>query len=399
MPRFAYVAQDARDVKVSGAMGASSRREALNTLINRKLTPVWLREEKPSRFHQRSVKTSDIESTFEMLSDLLSSGMSLSKALDVLCRRITSPKMRSVLERVRDEVVDGTSLAAALAEHPEVFRPITISLVDAAEQGGFLEESLEQLAESFRREQELRGQVLAALAYPVFLMVVGTMVMFGMMVFFVPRFEPLFGRMSANGELPFATSALLAASDFLRGHLVLLLGLVGLAGFMGLVLSDQSSRKTWLNSIRMRLPLVGPVFVELAIARLARTLGTMLSGGVPIVQALEISRHSVGDPRLELAVLNSSKNVQEGRSLTEPLRECNAFPIELTEMIAVGEQSNRLEKVLLAMAEKLESRSKRRLDSLVKLIEPMMMVVMACLVGFLITALLLPVFSSAGRFY
>lgn len=399
MPRYAYLAQDESGEMISGAMGASSRREALSVLIKRKLTPVQLCEQGVFKSRLRSVKASEIESVFEMLSDLLSSGMPLAKSLDVLCQRTTCAAMRSIVECVRDDVVDGSTLASAMSKHPNVFRPVTVGLIDAGEESGFLERSLTQLAEFMRREQELRGRVVAALAYPLFLLIVGVIVMLGMIIFFVPRFEPLFARMSANGELPIATSTLLAVSDLLRNNIVILASLVSGGLALGLIATSQSSRRDAMENFWRRLPLLGPIFVDLAIARFTRILGTMLQGGVPIVRALEISQHSVGDRRLAQAIMNSSKNVQAGRALTEPLRECGVFPIELTEMISVGEQSNRLEKVLLAMSEKLERKSQRKLDTLVKLIEPCLMVVMACLIGFLIVALLLPVFSSAGRFY
>ena len=395
MPRYSYVAQNSKGDRVAGAIGAANRRDALSALLGRELTPVQLRKQ---RDVASPVKASEVESFFEMLSDLLASGMSLSKSMDVLCRRTSSDSMRRVVESIRDQVNDGMALADAMGQHPEVFRPMMTSLVQAGEQSGFLEQSLMQLSEFARREQELRGRVLAALAYPLFLVVVGVIVLLGMMIFFVPRFEPLFDRMASSGELPVATSALLATSDFVRGNSLLIAAALGLLVFAW-VATDRESRREAFENIRLRLPWIGPVFGNLAIARFARIMGTMLQGGVPIVRALEIARHSMGNRRLSDAVLASSKNVQSGGSLTDPLRSCELFPIELTEMISVGEQSNRLEKVLLSMAGKLEAKSHRRLDAIVKLIEPCMMVVMAIVVGFLIVALLLPVFNSAGRFY
>ena len=398
MPRFSYVAQDGHGHRVTGAVGASCRREALGLLINRNLTPVRLREEN-SQTARRRIKASDLESFFEMLADLLGSGIPLAKSMDLLCQRTPCVAMRHVAESLRDDVIDGSTLADSMAKHSGVFRPITLSLVEAGEQSGLLENSLAQLAEFTRREQELRGRVLGALAYPAFLLVVGFIVMTGMMLFFVPKFEPLFSRMQESGNLPWATTALLGTSEFLRDNAMIILAAV--AGVILIVVTGTTTlaRRVIFDEFRVRLPWVGPIFVDMAIARFARVLGTMLQGGVPIVTSLEISRHALGVQKLSDAVMSSSASVQAGGSLTDPLRECGLFPIELTEMISVGEQSNRLEKVLLAIATKLEKRTQRQLDVLVKLIEPCLMVVMACLVGVLIVALLLPVFDSAGRFY
>jgi general secretion pathway protein F len=398
MPQFTYLARTEAGAKVSGDLGASSRRDALTALIGKNLTPIRLQQQEPSVATRRAVKPAAVESCFEMLSDLLASGIPLAQAMDVLCRRTTDGTLNHVLHTIRDDVIDGATLSDAMGRHPEVFRPLVISLIHAGEQGGFLEQSLAQLAELTRRQQELTGRLLGALAYPALLIVVGIAVMMGMMLFFVPRFEPLFERMAATGELPVATATLLSASDLLRNYGLIVALTLAVIVTAVVVSTDRADRQRYGDRLRMRLPVIGPIVVNLAIVRFARLLGTTLQGGVPIVQALQIARHSLGNRLLADAILQASHNIQAGRSLTEPLRASGLFPLEIVEMISVGEHSNRLEKVLLGIADRLESKTQRRLDTLVKMLEPAMMVVMACLVGFMIVALLLPVFNSAGRF-
>ena len=397
MPEFQYIALGAAGHRVTGMVKADTRREALRSLSAGDLVPVRLDEAPVSNRSRSRISSRMLAALFGQLGELLSSGVPLLKALDIVAAQHSTGGLKTVVEELRREVSQGRSLHRAMRDRTEVFPDLAVSLVEAGEEGGFLEESLRRVATILENRDELRGRLFGALAYPAFLLFLGGVVFVGMMVFFVPRFEPLFSRLQANGTLPWPTVLLLTVSDTLRAAWWWAIPVgASLAGLSHLLFGGPG-RAVLRDRFRMSLPLLGPVFRDSAVSRFCRVLGTLLANGVPMLRALEIAAGGAGNAALQASIREATKQVTAGRSLAEPLRRCGMIPPETLETIAVGESSNRLDTVLVELSDRLDRRTQRRLESMVKLLEPALMVVLAALIGFLVVALLLPVFEgSAG---
>lgn len=400
MPDFEYLARELSGRQVSGSVTAASEQEAVAVLTGRSLFPVRVGLSVSSQKHTavaaRRVAARHLTVFYSQLADLLKSGVPLLRSLQILEDQTSHASLKFVIQDVREQVADGTRLNEAMRRHPRTFNHLTVSMVRAGEEGSFLEEVLARIAAFSDHQEELKGRVTGAMVYPVFLMTVGTGIVSVMMVWFVPKFAAIFARMKSQGTLPWATSALLGISDlFQQWWLVMLVILV--AAITGLV--------TWLNTadgarqldkFRLRAPGLGPILQNLAVARFCRMLGTLLRNGVPILQALRIARDACGNVILAEAIGNAADHVSSGQSLAVPLRASGQFSRELVEMIAVGEEANNLENVLIGVADNLEKRTGRRIDMAVRLLEPVLLMIMAVIVTFVIAALLLPVLNMSS---
>lgn len=396
MPQFQYTARTASGEQTTGTLSALSRREALETLNRESLLPVTIKEQIERRVGSRRIKGVALASMYELLADLLESGVALLKALDVMKEQTAHPVLKTTLIDIRSKVADGLSLAEAMRSHPAVFRDLAVNMVHAGEEGGFLEDSLKRVARFTERQEEMKGRILGALAYPAFLLIAGLVVVTGMLAFFVPKFEPLFERMRDRGELPVPTILLLGVSDILRTHgaWILIAGAVCLFAGRNWLTSERTRLR--IDQLRLSVKGIGPIVRSLAIARFCRVLGTLLKNGVPILKSLEIAREATGNRALSSTIGEAAQNVSSGKSLAAPLAASGQFPRDVLEMITVGEQANRLDSILLDVADKLERRTQRKLDVMVKLMEPALMMVMAVVIGFLVVALLMPIFESNG---
>lgn len=397
MPEFSYTARTPEGEKVTGAITAGTEREALASLAGRSLFPMDVRADAPAPTpgNVRRVPAQLRATMYSQLADLLKSGVPLLRSISVLMRQTTHSGLKEVLQEVYRHVEDGSTLAEAMARYPRVFGEMSISMIRAGGEGGFLEEALTRVADFTETQDDLRKRTTGALAYPMFLAVVGTLVIVVLMVFFVPRFDTLFESLRARGELPVLTELLLKTSELMWAygpHAVVAM-LVGGFFLMRWLKTDRG--RLALDRFRIRLPIVGKVFLSLAVARFCRVLGTLLHNGVPIVRSLEISSDATGNRVLGLAVLEASENISSGESLAGPLQESGHFPPMVTEMVAVAEESNTLENVLLDIADSLERRTWRQLDIAVRLIEPIMLLMLASVVLVLVIALLLPVIKMS----
>lgn len=405
MPEFQYTAKELSGRQVSGVLTASSQAGAASLLSGQNLFPLSIAlaeaEVRQQKYSGRKVKSRLLATFFSQLADLLRSGVPLLRSLDLLDRQIKVGSLKLVLGDVRGQVADGTPLATALGQHPRVFNDLVVSMVRAGEEGGFLEDVLKRIATFTDHQEDLKGRVLGAIAYPAFLVVTGFTVVTIMIVWFVPKFEPIFDRLRTQGELPWATTTLLGISGFLQASLVegsgvqmwmLLLLAIGAFVFGGMVWSRTETGR-WITD-RMRLKL--RVIRSLSTARFCRILGTLLHNGVPILNSLRIAKDASGNLVLAGAINTAADSVQEGKALAGPLRASGEFSDEIVEMIAVGEESNNLEQVLINISENLEVRTYRQLELGVRFLEPLMLMVIAAVVLFVVAALLLPVFQSAG---
>jgi general secretion pathway protein F/type IV pilus assembly protein PilC len=300
------------------------------------------------------------------------------------------------MQDVHDQVAEGAGLDEALARHPRVFSELTVSMVRAGMEGAFLEDALRRVASFLERQEELKSRVLGAMAYPIFLAVVGSIVTTVLVVVFVPKFEPLFDRLQrTGGGLPAATTMLLWLSDFLgRYGLFVLLAAAGLLWAARHRLAAPGARR-WVDRTKLKLPIAGKIFHNSAVSRFCRVLGTLLRNGVPILKALQISSESSGNRLLAEAIVESAENVSSGESLSRPLADSGLVPPTVMAMISVAEEANTLDSVLINVADRIDQRIERQLSLMVRLIEPVMLVLIGGVVLFVLVALLLPVIEAS----
>jgi type II secretory pathway component PulF len=399
MPDFAYIARDLTGNRVEGTLAAGNEREAAAALSGRDLFPLKVATaDGRAAGAKRSPRVSArvMASTYSQLSALLGSGVPLLRSIEVLREQTPHKNLAFVLEDVHSRVQEGTTLADAMARHPRAFGELATSIVRAGAEGGFLEEGLDRLAKFVEQQDELKGKVVGALAYPAILFSLGTIVVNVLIIFFVPKFEQIFATLRKRGELPVVTDWLLWLSHTMQSYgIFILLALFALGWFLRKRLQTEEGR-VWLDKLRLKIPVASNIYLSLAVSRFCRILGTLLGGGVPIVRSLEISADSTGNRVLAGAVRDAAENISAGQSLAAPLKDSGHFPADVIEMIAVGEQSNNLEKVLPHIAESLERDTWRRLDLFVRLLEPLMLLILASVVLLVVIALLVPVLKMSS---
>ncbi|QDV58769.1 type II secretion system F family protein [Rosistilla oblonga] len=401
MAEFAYTARSMDGQRVTGTLTAASEREVSAQLAGKNLFPVDVKEVKEQSAMQLLGSSGRVNGQtmaifYAQLGSLLRSGVPMIRSLTLLSEQASNNTLKEVLQDIKTRVEDGEPLGEALARYPRVFSSMGINMVRAGMEGGFLEDALDRVGEFTELQEDLKGRTASALAYPIFLSVVGTVVVTILLVFFVPKFGELFARLEAKGQLPLATTTLLAFSELLQSYgLFLLAGLIAGGFFLKMQLATEAGQM-WADRVKIKLPIVGGILLSLAVARFCRVLGTLLTNGVPILRSLEISRAAAGNRVLGIAVADAAESVQSGETLSSPLASSGHFPATVTEMIRVAEESNTLDNVLIQIADGLEKRTFRRLDLFVRLLEPVMLLVLAGVVLFVVMALLLPVIKSSS---
>lgn len=333
-----------------------------------------------------------LENFTRLLSSLLAAGIPLSRALVILMREAASPAAGAQWKQVHDLVVDGLSLAEAMGRSPKTFPRVYVAMVEAGETGGFLDVVLGQIADFQAREKEMRGKVMTALLYPVILLFLAIGVLVFLLVFFIPRFQGIFAGFGA--ELPLITQVIVGTSEVLRSWGILLLVALGVGGYsLRTWLVSEAGRRVWEGFI-LRAPVVGPLVAQFSMSRFCRMLGTLLGAGVPLVNALNVARRSIGNQILVDAVANSIERVKEGKQLGPSLGDCrDLFSGSTLEMISVAEESGRLDTELVRIANVTEGDLDRQLRTAVALAEPLMLFLIAGFIGFIFIGMVIPIFS------
>ena len=338
------------------------------------------------------VSSEELENFIRLLSSLLAAGVPLSRALTILGKEASSPVAAAKWQEIHGLVVDGMSLANAMARSPDTFPKVYTAMVEAGEAGGFLDVVLAQIADFQSREKELRSKVLTAMIYPAVLLLMALVVLTVLLVFFIPKFQKVFT--SVKGALPLITRIIIGASDLLRSYgLVVAVGVVLGAFFLRTWFLSPAGRRVW-EGLTLKAPVVGPLSARFAMARFCRMLGTLIGADVQLVQALNVARRSIGNQILVDAVARSIDQVQQGGRLGQSLAECpTLFSGSVMEMISVAEESGRLDVELIRIANVTESELDRRLKTAVALAEPLLLFLIAGFIGFIFIGMLLPVFS------
>jgi type II secretory pathway component PulF len=401
MALFQYKVLQADGSVAEGQLDAGGRQDACRVLESRGLTPLRLKEVavapagRPSRWGWRKsgrVPFSALEDFTRSLSSLLSAGVPLSRALTILQKEASHPAAADKWRDLHGRVIDGVSLADAMAASPEVFPRVYVAMVESGEAGGFLDVVLGQIAEFQGREKELQAKVVSALIYPAVLLFLALAVLIYLLVFFIPRFQTLFEGFDA--ALPLLTQGIVMVSDFVRQYGFYLLG-AGIAAiwFGRSWLVREEHRRAW-ERVLLRAPIVGPLAAKLATARFCRMLGTLLGAGVPLMNGLAVARRSLGYQTLIDLVTDSSERVKQGEPLAASLADCRAlFPGSTLEMIAVAEESGRLDQELVRLAAVTETNLDRQLKTAVALTEPLMLFLIAAFIGVIFVGMVIPIFT------
>jgi type IV pilus assembly protein PilC len=322
---------------------------------------------------------------------MINSGLSLLRALTILGEQTGNKRLAEIVTQVRAEVEKGSSLSAAMAKHPRAFNRLYISMVRAGEVGGFLDQVLVKVAETFEKEVELRGKIRSAMTYPVVVFVMVLLIVGGMLIFIVPTFKNLYT--SLGGTLPLPTRLLIGVSDAMKRFFPLVLLAV-----IGLVIAYRRWRATpagryRLDQFKLKVKVFGPLFHKSALSRFSRTLATLIRAGVPILQALEIVADTVNNGVISRAIHDVQDSVREGESLATPLAKHPTFPAMVVQMMAVGEETGALDTMLSKVADFYDQEVEAAVASLTSLIEPLLIAVMGAAVGGMVVALYMPLFN------
>ncbi len=398
MPTFAYKARSSSGQAVAGTLVADTEMAAARMLDERQLLPIEIGELKnrESMITGRAARISQskVGVVYEQLSDLLRAGVPVLRALSVLARQSSSGALTRVLREVHDHVAGGDTLADALDRHPHAFMPLHVSMVRAGEKGGFLEDVLTRLSEFVARQDALRNKFIGSMIYPCVLLLAGVVAVTALMVIVVPRIRSLL----ETQTLPWTTRLVFGFSDLLSQHYLQLGGVIlVLVVVLSSFFRSRAGRQIWAQ-LELRAPGIGKIYTMVALCRFCRIFGTLLANGIPILHALRIAKDSTGNEILSAAIDQASESVGRGEPLATPLSQSRIFPPAMIDMIAVAEESNSLEKVLIEIANTQEARTERQIDLFVRLLEPMMLLVMGVMVMFIAVALLLPILklTSSG---
>jgi type IV pilus assembly protein PilC len=395
---FEYQALDNVGKVVKGRIEAPHQGAVAGRLKTMGIAPVAINEVSTTGLNREirigggsGVKTKDLAVMARQLATMVAAGLSILRALSILSDQTENKALAKVLGQVRADVETGQSLSAAMERHSNVFPPLMLNMVKAGEVGGFLEEVLLSIANNFEAEVKLRGKVKSAMTYPVVVFVIAILAVIGMLTFIVPVFANMFADLGA--ELPLPTQILVWLSNFLKWTagpfaVVLIVFFVWWAKHK----NDLAVREK-VDPIKLKVPVFGPLFQKVAIARFTRNFGTMIRAGVPLLQSLDIVGDTSGNITITHAVKDVRDSVRTGQSLTGPLSQHKVFPPMVVQMMAVGEDTGALDTMLDKVADFYDQEVEATTEQLTSLIEPIMIVVIGSIIGGMIVALYMPIFS------
>jgi len=402
MALFQYKAITANGAMTEGTLEAAGRQAALKELETQGLNPVDLAEggsaaknksqSDGNLFAAKKVSAKDLENFTRLLASLLSAGLPLSRALVILVKETSSPVAKAQWKEIHDQVIDGVSLADAMAKSPEIFPKVYTAMVEAGETGGFLDVVLNQIAEFQMREKELKSKVMAAMLYPAILLLLALGVLAYLMVFFIPKFQTMFTGLGA--ELPLITQIIIGTSDLIRDYGLLIVAAIVVSAIGAQKwLSTENGRRIKEQTL-LRTPVVGPLVAKYALARFCRMLGTLLGSGVALIGSLSVAARAIGNQVLTDAVTGSIEGVKKGDSLAPSLGKCKDLFVGSTlEMISVAEESSRLDEELVRISDVTEGDLDRQLKTAVALTEPLMLFFIAAFIGTIFIGMVIPIFS------
>lgn len=398
MAKFNYVAVDKRGKKQKGSLEAADEREIKRLLRKEGLVLVSSKKtggkggNKPKSSFFNPVNSKDISIITRQFATMLDSGIALLRAIGIIEKQVEKPKLQEIFSSVKADVSSGMALSNALAKYPKYFDKLYLSMVKAGEASGSLDVVLNRLAESMEASQELKGKVKGAMMYPIIVISVSIIIVIGLMVGIVPRFVEMFD--GAGVKMPGFTLFVIGVSDVLASWigLVILLALI-VGGFFFVKWVKTPKGKERFDTFILKMPLAGKLLRKVAVARFTRTMATLLNSGVPILVAFDIASDTSGNAVISNAVISARNSIKEGNTIAKPLAESGEFPVMVTQMIEVGEESGTITEMLNKLSDFIEQEIREGLGQLVAAMEPLAIVFMAVIVGGIVIALFLPMLS------
>lgn len=424
MPKYSYVAMDAQGKETKGTLEVASQNEAIARVKEMNLFPTKIvevdksKEKTPAKKGKGGkpkrkggaaniqikipglggkVKPKVLTTFTRQLATLVDAGLPLLRGLRVLEKQEKSVVLRDIIGELALSIEGGSTFSEGLAQHPKVFNRLFVNMVKAGELGGVLEVVLNRLAEFMEKAQKIKGKVVAAMFYPVAVLVVATAILLILMVKVVPKFQEVFQGLAEGAQLPAFTRFVMGVSNVIKTNLLVSVGvLVALYILFVLFKKTKFGRFAW-DKFVLKVPVVGPVVSKVAISRFTRTLGTLVSSGVPILQALTIVKETAGNVIISKAVSDVHESVKEGETITAPLETSGVFPPMVISMVDVGEQTGALPEMLLKIADNYDEEVDNAVAAMTSLLEPIMIVCLAVIVGSIVIAMFMPLIDLMNR--
>ncbi|MFZ4716184.1 MAG: type II secretion system F family protein [Chthoniobacterales bacterium] len=413
MPSFAYVALDAQGQQVTDSLDAASQSEAINTLRGRGLFPTSVKEQSRATksksapqggkkaaskeikinipfLEKKTIKGKTLMVFTRQLATLIDAGLPLLRGLTVLGNQERDPVLKKTITQLTDSIQSGGTFSDGLTAHPKIFNKLYVNMVKAGELGGVLDVVLNRLAEFQEKAQKVKGKVKSAMMYPAIVMVIAVVIMGFLLVFIVPKFEQIFADMLGGKPLPLLTQIVIGASRGIKDNIIFLV--LGIGGIVGAVKYTASTPKgsVLIDQFMLKAPLFGDLTRKNGISRFTRTLGTLVTSGVPILQALNITKETAGNAVISSAITKIHDSVKEGESIVRPMDASGVFPPMVISMVDVGEETGQLPEMLLKVADLYDDEVDSSVAGLTSMMEPIMIVFLAVVVGSIVIALFLP---------
>lgn len=420
MPRYTYVALDARGQESTGLVDATSPNEAIGQLRQAGYFPTNVCEEgaapravvrgkaKPAKvprakkaakskeialFQRKTVKPKTLMVFTRQLATLIDAGLPLLRGLNVLAKQERDKVLKKTITNLADSVQGGSTFSEGLAQHPRIFNDLYVNMVRAGEVGGVLELVLTRLAEFQEKAQKIKNKVVSAMVYPIIVLLLAFAIMTFLLIFIVPKFEQIFHDMLGDKPLPGITLFVIGVSRFVQDHWLVLSAAIAVLVVAYKFIARTKRGRALIDRVKLRLPMFGDLLRKTAISRFSRTLGTLVTSGVPILQALDITRETAGNAVIANAITQVHDSVKEGESIVTPLEASGAFPPMVISMIDVGEETGQLPEMLVKIAEVYDDEIDNSVAALTSLLEPVMIVILALVVGTIVIALFMPLIS------
>ncbi len=398
MPVFKYAGKTRSGTVQQGEIEATDRNNAMAVLRQRQVLVTSIKA-KPKALAFKipgmgGIKEKEIVIFTRQFATMLDAGLPLVQCLDILSRQAINPEFTATICKVKADVESGNSFAEALHKHPRVFDTFYANMVEAGETGGILDTILARLAAYMEKAQALKGKVKSAMVYPLAIMGIAVVVIFFLMTFVIPVFAEMFS--SFGGTLPAPTQLVMAMSNMTKKYIIYAVPAVIIAIKLFKRFYRTPKGRKLVDSLALKAPVMGPLIQKVAVAKFTRTLGTLVSSGVPIIDSLQITARTAGNKVVEEAVLTTINSVKEGESLADPLKRQAIFPSMVVQMIEVGESSGALDTMLEKIADFYEEEVDTAVEALTALMEPALMVFLGVTIGFIVVAMYLPIFKMAG---
>ncbi|KPK78315.1 MAG: hypothetical protein AMS25_16120 [Gemmatimonas sp. SM23_52] len=391
---------DANGRTVTGTLEADSLELVRSKLADLRYHVLSIRQTKSRQGFQewftgiQRVKLRDLVMFSRQFATMIDAGLSVVKCLDILQKQTRNPRLKDIIGEVKRDVAGGMSLTEALQKHARVFSPLYVNMIRSAEVGGILDTVLDRLATFLEKEQETRNKIKSAMTYPVVVFCFAMLMLVALLFFVLPKFKGIFETMGL--DLPLTTRLMLNFSDYMRAYwYIALVAIVGSVVLVRIFARTERGRYA-IDAAKLRLPIFGDLMLKTAVSRFARTFGTLISSGVPVLRALEIVADTAGNCVISETVVRARSAIKEGEKISTPLFGSKIFPVMVTQMIAVGEETGRLDQMLVKVANFYDDEVDTTLKSLTSLIEPLMIVGLGLIVGFIAVSVISPIYSLVG---